>query len=74
MLTPDDAGWTWSGLRVLDVQPDVPRTVDTGEFEVCVLPLSGGARLTAEGETYELEGRSSVFARVTDFALSLIHI
>jgi 5-deoxy-glucuronate isomerase len=37
--------------------------------ELIVLPLSAtGVTVLADGERFELEGRSSVFARVTDFA------
>ena len=75
-LTPQDAGWTYAGLRVVSLLPGVARSVRTGEAEVFVLPLSGGLRVTVaaetapgEGEaTYDLVGRDSVFTRVTDFA------
>ena len=40
----------------------------TGEFEAFVLPLAGGCTVRVDGETFELAGRDSVFARVTDFA------
>jgi 5-deoxy-glucuronate isomerase len=33
-----------------------------------VLPLAGGCVVEADGETFELEGRRSVFSRVSDFA------
>ena len=68
LLTPEAAGWTWTGLRVLDLEPRSTRVIETGEFEVCVLPLSGSASVRAEGREMHLEGRDSVFARVTDFA------
>ncbi|MCP3854209.1 MAG: 5-deoxy-glucuronate isomerase [Actinomycetia bacterium] len=67
-LDPDDAGWAWTGLRVLRLEPGVERSMATGEFEMCVLPLSGSVLVTAGGHRMELEGRASVFARVTDFA------
>lgn len=41
--------------------------VETGEFEAFVLPLSGSLRVVVDGEEFELEGRDSVFGRVTDF-------
>ena len=74
-ITPEDAGWQWAGLRVLQLAPGIPETVETGDAEVFLLPLSGGAltvRVTAadgapEAE-YGLTGRESVFSRVTDFA------
>ncbi len=74
-LTPADAGWDWTGLRVLRLPPGQAVSVDTGDAEAFVLPLSGGLRVTvttdvagAESATYELRGRDSVFTRVTDFA------
>ena len=67
-LTPDDAGWSYSGLRVLRLEPGAVRTVDTATSETVVLPLSA-ERLTVrcDGETFAVTGRASVFARVTDF-------
>jgi 5-deoxy-glucuronate isomerase len=68
-LGPGAAGWTWTGLRVLRLDPGGRSTFATGQFEVCVLPLSGGScTLDAGGVTMRLEGRASVFERVTDFA------
>ncbi len=75
-LTPADAGWTYCGLQVLELGPGRPRTVLTGDSEVFVLPLAGGLQLQvrAAGEhgepeaRFQLDGRESVFTRVTDFA------
>ncbi|WP_086821795.1 5-deoxy-glucuronate isomerase [Allokutzneria sp. NRRL B-24872] len=68
LLTPEDAGWTHCGLRVLVLEPGKPRVVETGEFEAFVLPLAGGCVVEVDGQRFELEGRESVFTRVTDFA------
>lgn len=69
VITPEDAGWTWSGIKVLRLLPGEATTVETGESECFVLPLSGGLTVAVEGEgTFELKGRESVFTRVTDFA------
>ncbi|NUT98934.1 MAG: 5-deoxy-glucuronate isomerase [Saccharothrix sp.] len=67
-LHPEDAGWAYTGLRVLLLHPGQSRTIDTGEFEAFVLPLSGGCVVEVDGERFELTGRDSVFTRVTDFA------
>ena len=73
-ITAVDADWTWTGLRVLTVTPGEDVVLDTGNVELVVLPLSGGAvSVTAEpsegmSEHFELQGRASVFSRVTDFA------
>jgi 5-deoxy-glucuronate isomerase len=67
-LGPADAGWTYTGLRVLLIEPGGSRRIETGEFEAFVLPLSGGLVVEVDGERFELTGRDSVFTRVTDFA------
>ena len=66
-ITPADAGWDWTGLRVLRLAPGTPRVVETGGSELFVLPLAGSLRVSVGEESFELEGRDSVFARVTDF-------
>ncbi len=67
-LTPDDAGWTYSGLQVLTLPPGAPVRVATGDTEVLVLPLAGSLRVdVAGGDGFELAGRTSVFASATDF-------
>jgi 5-deoxy-glucuronate isomerase len=75
-ITPENAGWEYSGLHVLRLEPGEMRTVHTGGSEVFVLPLAGGLTLeVADAGTpastrarYGLAGRTSVFDRVTDFA------
>ena len=67
-ITPENAGWDWTGLRVLRLGAGEPQVVDTGASELFVLPLAGSLHVTAGDQTFELEGRDSVFARVTDFA------
>jgi 5-deoxy-glucuronate isomerase len=68
VLTADDAGWRYSGLSVLDLEPGVSRTIETADTEVFLLPLSAtDVTVEVEGNVFELAGRESVFARVTDF-------
>jgi 5-deoxy-glucuronate isomerase len=67
VLTPQDAGWSWCGLRVLRLTPGEPVSVTTDESEVFVLPLAGSLRVDVHDETrYELAGRRSVFTSATD--------
>ncbi|HUF99044.1 MAG TPA: 5-deoxy-glucuronate isomerase [Ilumatobacter sp.] len=71
-LTPEQAGWTYSGLRVIALEPADVRTLETGNQELFVLPLSAcdlTLEVTHDGttHTFEVAGRMSVFARVTDF-------
>jgi 5-deoxy-glucuronate isomerase len=67
-LTPADAGWTYCGLRVATLAPGEARTFDSGDNELFVLPLSAtGLTVIVDGEEFEVAGRTTVFARVTDF-------
>ena len=68
-LTPADAGWTFAGLIVVSLAPGVERSIDLGENEGVVLPLSAtDVDVTIDGEQFHLDGRIAVFDRVTDFA------
>jgi 5-deoxy-glucuronate isomerase len=66
-ITPESAGWTYCGLRVVRVAPGERRRLATGSEEFAVLPLAGSAVVEVDGAHFELEGRSSVFARVSDW-------
>ena len=76
-VTPEVAGWSRAGLRVLRLAPGGSRTLATGDSEVFVLPLSGAVcgpvprrsrprRRSRPPSSWS--GRDSVFTRVTDFA------
>jgi 5-deoxy-glucuronate isomerase len=67
VITPESAGWGFSGLRVLELAPGASAIHETGGEELLVLPLSGACTVTVEGETFALDGRDDVFAAVTDF-------
>jgi 5-deoxy-glucuronate isomerase len=68
-LTPEDAGWAWTGLKVVRLSARESLTIETGPSECFVLPLAGGLTVDVEGQgTFVLDGRESVFTRVTDFA------
>lgn len=67
-IEPEEAGWTYTGLRVLDLAPGEPATVQTKASEAAILPLSAeDLVIETGGEEYALSGRSGVFARVSDF-------
>ena len=68
VVTPEAAGWAFAGLRVLSLSPGETRTIETGPDELAVVPLKGSASVQCEGATFGLQGRRSVFSRVTDFA------
>ncbi|MFJ4689048.1 5-deoxy-glucuronate isomerase [Streptomyces sp. NPDC088789] len=67
-ITPRDAGWTYSSLRVLELAAGETARFTTGDSECVVLPLAGACRVTVDGQSFELAGRTDVFARVSDFA------
>lgn len=69
VITPESAGWELCGLRVVRLEPGASRTIATGPDELAVLPLSGGrSTVEVDGRPFALEGRRSVFSRVTDWA------
>jgi 5-deoxy-glucuronate isomerase len=68
VVTPEQAGWDFSGLRILDLPPGAAHAFETGDDELIVLPLSGGCRVSCDGETFDLDGRDDVFSQVSDFA------
>ena len=67
-ITPEAAGWSYSGLRVLELPSGGRLELGTGPDETIVLPLSGSATVDCDGQHFTLAGRRSVFDRVTDFA------
>lgn len=67
-VSPERAGWTYSGLSVVHLEPGVPLVVSSERAEMLVLPLAGSCRVTVGDETHELAGRTSVFAGPTDFS------
>lgn len=68
LVTPESAGWGHSGLRILTLEPGEDHALSTHDSEFLVLPLTGSCTVTTDGTSFELEGRTGVFASVTDFA------
>ena len=67
-ITPEAAGWSYSGLRIVELEPGGRVGLATGPDEMIVLPLSGAARVDCDGQTFTLHGRRDVFDRISDFA------
>jgi 5-deoxy-glucuronate isomerase len=67
-ISPASAGWSYSSLRVVVLAPGADTTWTTGDSEWIVLPLAGSCTVACGDERLELEGRASVFERVSDFA------
>ncbi|WSQ07390.1 5-deoxy-glucuronate isomerase [Streptomyces sp. NBC_01231] len=68
VVTPESAGWGYSGLRILTLRPGEAHALSTHDCEFLVLPLAGSCTVTTDGRAFELEGRTGVFASVTDVA------
>lgn len=66
MLTPEDAGWDWCGMMVLELAPGETRNMGLGDAEGAVVPLQGSCRVEAAGARFDLAGRESVFSALTD--------
>jgi 5-deoxy-glucuronate isomerase len=60
-VTPESAGWTESSLRVLELAALQEITLETGDTEVMIVPLTGGGTVECDNEAFELSRRASVF-------------
>ncbi|NLE97200.1 MAG: 5-deoxy-glucuronate isomerase [Propionibacterium sp.] len=67
-VSPERAGWRYSGLAVVALEAGQSHTFATDVHEYLVLPLAGGAVVEVGSERYELAGRDSIFGEVTDYA------
>ena len=72
-LTPERAGWTYSGLRVIEFTGPEPVRVTLDEAEAVLLPLSARdveVRIDDRDGHHDLRlaGRTDVFTAVSDFA------
>jgi 5-deoxy-glucuronate isomerase len=65
-VTPESAGWGYSSLKIISLEPESSHRFDTGSDEVIVLPLSGSVAVDVGGGHCELDGRVSVFDGPTD--------
>ncbi|WP_332664093.1 5-deoxy-glucuronate isomerase [Aeromicrobium sp.] len=65
-VTPESAGWTYCGLRILELAAGQSETMATDGSEYVVLSLGGSAAVTVDGQTYALEGRRDVFSGPSD--------
>lgn len=70
LVTPESAGWGYSGLEVRELRAGQTWTVELTRDEGLVLPLRGGAHVSVTGpESAEIDlaGRPGVFAGPPDF-------
>ncbi len=67
-VTPEEAGWAYSGLDVRTLQPGMRVEIELPQDEAVIVPLSArNVDVTVDGETYRLAGRDGVFAAVSDW-------
>ncbi|MFD7706542.1 5-deoxy-glucuronate isomerase [Streptomyces sp. NPDC059785] len=67
-IGPGRAGWRHSALRILELAPGGTHSFDAGDSEWILIPLSGGCTVRTGDEKFQILGRESVFAGVSDFA------
>jgi 5-deoxy-glucuronate isomerase len=60
-VTPESAGWTEASLKVVELESLQELSLDTGDTEVMILPLSGHGTVESDNEMFELSPRASVF-------------
>src|SRR5205807_824231 len=66
VITPERAGWGYTGLRILDLPAGGTHSFECGADEVLVLPLSGSCRVDCDGQRFELAGRDNALSAVSD--------
>lgn len=66
LVTPESAGWEYSGLRVFEIS-DARRDLATDSEEAVLLPLRGSCVVEVEGRRFDVTGRDDVFRERTDF-------
>jgi 5-deoxy-glucuronate isomerase len=65
-VTPESAGWGYSSLKIISLEPADSHRFETGSDEVIVLPLNGSVAVEVDDTRCELDGRPSVFDGPTD--------
>ncbi|MEP6666782.1 MAG: 5-deoxy-glucuronate isomerase [Nocardioidaceae bacterium] len=67
IVSPGKAGWRYSGLGVLSLDPGQSVTVHAGGAELLVMSLQGSCTVTCADEALTVTGRESVFSAASDF-------
>jgi 5-deoxy-glucuronate isomerase len=67
-ITPEIAGWQYSGLKILKIEPNKSTTFHFDSYELCILPLNiKQITVTVNSKEYILQGRNDIFKEVSDF-------
>ena len=56
-VEPGRSGWSWTGIRVVDLAPGEGHEVVLGDREAVVVPLIGPVTVSTDGATFDLAGR-----------------
>ncbi len=68
LVTPESAGWVYSGMRVHTLADGVPVSFELDGEEGVLVPLSArDIDVTVDGEAFHVAGREGVFAAVSDW-------
>ena len=67
VLTPETAGWRYTGMRLATLAPGASIAFDSASDEVAVVPLEGGFDVAVDGTAFSLHGRADVWAGPSDF-------
>ena len=68
LVTPETAGWDYSGMQVVTLRAGSPVTIDLAQEEAVVVPLSArDVEVRIDGAELVLRGRTGVFDAVTDW-------
>jgi 5-deoxy-glucuronate isomerase len=65
-VTPESAGWDYSTLKIISLEPVGSHRFESGPDEVIVLPLSGSVAVDVDDVHCDLDGRTSVFDGPSD--------
>jgi 5-deoxy-glucuronate isomerase len=66
-VTPESAGWAYSGLAVVQLEAGESVSIETAGSEALVLSLSGSCEVSCSDQVFTVVGRESVFSGVSDF-------
>lgn len=65
-VQPPQAGWDYTGLRILELEAGSSTGLELPEGEAGVFPLNGGCSVVGGGYRFDLANRESVFAAMPD--------
>lgn len=69
-VTPESAGWSYIGFKVLSIKKEETVSNKTNNKEVCLVLLSGKANIKTKNHTFDNIGeRMSVFEKIPPYAV-----